>query len=75
MAILKMGFPKNKSTKDQTPNSNTQSNGEEEWVLNLPEEIKKFSKEMRELRLNQPWVSKEEAYRQCRRVELKASEM
>jgi hypothetical protein len=70
-----MDFPKEKSTRDQTPNPNPQENGDQDWVLNLPKEIKEFSKEMRKLRLNQPWVSKEEAYRQCRRVELRASEM
>lgn len=40
-------------------------------LSNLPENIKQHSKEMRKLRMNQKWVSKEEAYKQCRLVELK----
>lgn len=40
---------------------------------NLPDKLKKFSKEMRKIRMNQKWSSYEQVLAQCRRVELKAN--
>lgn len=51
-------------------NSKIQKNKDiEDTILNLPDNIKRHAKEMRKLRMNQRWTSKEEAYRQCRLVE------
>ena len=51
-------------------NSEIQKNKDiEDTIPNLPDNIKGHAQEMRKLRMNQKWTSKEEAYKQCRRVE------
>jgi hypothetical protein len=46
---------------------------EKQDKLKLTKKLEEFSREMREVRLNQPWVSAQEAYDQCRRVEKRES--